>query len=215
MPETETCRRYARGVALLYAAQLSPSKREVIAAWLPSTDYYAGTTPVLEQVGAYRFDDPAGEVGIEIHLVRDADGSVYQVPLTYRGAPLPTRAWWERWSIRCSDTATSTTRRPTRLRPAVARHHRRCRTRSRAVRARRRHGTAEDREHRAHPGHRVRAGDCSDGHRTTDNRCRNGHCDRSGSTTVVVHHRPVDTEPTGSALVGEWDTGRALLAAIR
>jgi hypothetical protein len=37
----------------------------------------------------------------------------------------------------------------------------------------------------------------------------------AGGTTVVVHHRPVDTEPTGSALVGEWDTGRALLAAIR
>jgi hypothetical protein len=32
-------------------------------------------------------EDPAGEVGIETHLVRD--GSVlYQVPMTYRGAPL-------------------------------------------------------------------------------------------------------------------------------
>ncbi|GAB3957323.1 hypothetical protein GCM10027614_72480 [Micromonospora vulcania] len=38
--------------------------------------------------GAYRFDDPAGEVGIETILVGVADGPVHQVPLTYRAAPL-------------------------------------------------------------------------------------------------------------------------------
>ncbi|MGC4856177.1 maltokinase N-terminal cap-like domain-containing protein [Micromonospora sp. DT4] len=38
--------------------------------------------------GAYRFDDPAGEVGIETMLVAAADGPVHQVPLTYRAAPL-------------------------------------------------------------------------------------------------------------------------------
>ncbi|MDD0856964.1 hypothetical protein NHF46_02405 [Arthrobacter alpinus] len=37
--------------------------------------------------GAFRFDDPAGEVGIETHVVA-VDGKTYQVPLTYRGAPL-------------------------------------------------------------------------------------------------------------------------------
>jgi hypothetical protein len=39
-------------------------------------------------VSAYRFDDPAGEVGIETLLVRRGAGPVLQVPLTYRGAPL-------------------------------------------------------------------------------------------------------------------------------
>jgi len=38
-------------------------------------------------VTSYRFDDPAGEVGIETFVVR-AGGSLLQIPLTYRGAPL-------------------------------------------------------------------------------------------------------------------------------
>lgn len=38
-------------------------------------------------LGSYRFDDPAGEVGIESLLVGRSDG-VFQLPLTYRGAPL-------------------------------------------------------------------------------------------------------------------------------
>ncbi|MDZ7928845.1 MAG: hypothetical protein U5N21_01685 [Rhodococcus sp. (in: high G+C Gram-positive bacteria)] len=42
----------------------------------------------LEAVAAYRFDDPDGEVGIETHLLRSASGTVVQVPLTYRSAPL-------------------------------------------------------------------------------------------------------------------------------
>ena len=39
-------------------------------------------------MGAFRFDDPKGEVGIETILVA-ADGAVFQVPLCYRGAPRP------------------------------------------------------------------------------------------------------------------------------
>jgi hypothetical protein len=38
-------------------------------------------------VGAYRFDDPEGRVGMEVHLVRWG-GPLLQVPLTYRDAPL-------------------------------------------------------------------------------------------------------------------------------
>ena len=51
--------------------------------WIGSAD-----TSSLDHIDAYRFDDPDGEVGIETHLLRTADGSVLQVPLTYRGAPL-------------------------------------------------------------------------------------------------------------------------------
>ena len=38
-------------------------------------------------IGSYRFDDPDGRVGMEIHLV-DAGGALLQVPLTYRDEPL-------------------------------------------------------------------------------------------------------------------------------
>jgi hypothetical protein len=76
----------SRPVAVIHRAQIVPSKAELIADWLPSQPWGSGSP--LEALGAYRFDDPAGEVGIETHLVRTADGAVLQVPLTYRGAPL-------------------------------------------------------------------------------------------------------------------------------
>lgn len=73
-------------MALIYDAELSPSKPEILRAWVPAQPWFPGSE--LEIVGAFRFDDPAGEVGIETHLVR-AGGRDFQVPLTYRGAPLP------------------------------------------------------------------------------------------------------------------------------
>jgi hypothetical protein len=45
-------------------------------------------------VAAYRFDDPAGEVGIETLLVQAEGGPLLQVPLTYRGAPLDGAEHW-------------------------------------------------------------------------------------------------------------------------
>ncbi|MBM4728193.1 hypothetical protein GS446_16395 [Rhodococcus hoagii] len=71
-------------MAIRYASDLSPSKPELIATWMPAAPYCQGWSPAPMPVGAYRFDDPAGQVGIETHLVRDADGTTYQVPLTYR-----------------------------------------------------------------------------------------------------------------------------------
>src|ERR687893_260389 len=78
----------SRPVAVIHRAQIVPSKAELIAGWLPSQSWWSGSPAPLDVVGAYRFDDPAGEVGIETHLLRTADGAVLQVPLTYRGAPL-------------------------------------------------------------------------------------------------------------------------------
>jgi hypothetical protein len=50
--------------------------------------WYAGTgVPALRPVGAFRLEDPDGEVGMETHLIADGP-TVYQVPMTYRGAPL-------------------------------------------------------------------------------------------------------------------------------
>lgn len=76
-------------MALLHRAELRPSKIELVAGWAPSQPWFeasAGAEPAT--VASFRFDDPAGEVGIETLLVRAGDGPVQQVPLTYRGAPL-------------------------------------------------------------------------------------------------------------------------------
>ena len=76
-------------MALLHGgASLVPSKLELLAAWLPSRPWFTGDASALEAVGSYRFDDPDGEVGMETHLVRAGDSAIYQVPLTYRAAPL-------------------------------------------------------------------------------------------------------------------------------
>jgi hypothetical protein len=76
-------------MALLYRADLSPTKLELLAAWLPTRVWYPGPPgPELRRVASYRFDDPAGETGIETMLVRAGAGPVLQAPLTYRGAPL-------------------------------------------------------------------------------------------------------------------------------
>lgn len=75
-------------MALLHDATLVPSKRELIAAWLPRQAWADGL-PELTPFGGFRIDDPAGEVGVEGILLRSADGAtVAHVPLTYRGAPL-------------------------------------------------------------------------------------------------------------------------------
>jgi hypothetical protein len=75
-------------MAVIHRAQLRPSKLELVEPWLRTQSWFSGTPAALSAVGAYRFDDPAGEVGIETLLVRSGDGPVLQVPLTYRDAPL-------------------------------------------------------------------------------------------------------------------------------
>ncbi|MEI4281062.1 CG0192-related protein [Klenkia terrae] len=71
------------------SATLVPGKLELLQAWVPTQPWAEGLdTSALEQVGAYRFDDPAGEVGTETFLLRTGDGTVLQVPLTYRAQPL-------------------------------------------------------------------------------------------------------------------------------
>jgi hypothetical protein len=69
---------------------MSPTKMELLAAWLPAQPWFPGSgrEPELAKVGGFRLDDPQGAVGIEFMLV--ADGPVvYQVPMTYHGRELP------------------------------------------------------------------------------------------------------------------------------
>jgi len=72
-------------MALIHRATISPTKAELLGDWVPAQPW---GEPEVELVGAYRFDDPDGEVGIETHVLATPDGRLLQVPLTYRGAPL-------------------------------------------------------------------------------------------------------------------------------
>ena len=82
-------------MALIHRAQLRPSKLELVELWLRTRPWFAGdSSATLTSVAAYRFDDPAGEVGIETLLVRAGDGPVLQVPLTYRDAPIEGGEAW-------------------------------------------------------------------------------------------------------------------------
>ncbi len=74
-------------MALVHDATLTPTKRELIVGWLPSRAWAEGTGE-QKPVGSYRFDDPAGEVGLEGILLSDPAGNVVHVPLSYRSAPL-------------------------------------------------------------------------------------------------------------------------------
>lgn len=73
-------------MALIYPTTLNPTKYELLAAWLPTQPWFAGDPSQLKPVGAYRFDDPAGEVGMEGHLFTAGNDVVYHAPFTYRSA---------------------------------------------------------------------------------------------------------------------------------
>lgn len=66
-------------MAIVYSsATIRPTKPELLETVL------GGPTEVL---GSYRFDDPAGEVGVEAFVVR-REAQLQHVVFTYRGAPL-------------------------------------------------------------------------------------------------------------------------------
>lgn len=81
-------------MALVHAASIQPSKIEMLRTWAPTQPWFTGDDVGLEQIAAYRFDDPDGEVGIETLLVRSGDGPVLQIPVTYRGGPLAGADEW-------------------------------------------------------------------------------------------------------------------------
>jgi hypothetical protein len=81
-------------MSIIHRTTLTPSKLELLSAWLPTQPWHigaAGRTPQLSKVGGFRLDDPRGEVGIEFMAATDGSGDspvTYHAPLTYRGAPL-------------------------------------------------------------------------------------------------------------------------------
>jgi hypothetical protein len=91
---TSQCSSKEQPLATIHHTTLVPSKLELLTGWLPTRSWYLGTAdaPDLAKAGGFRLDDPQDQVGIEFMFVIDrSDGRdvVYQVPMTYRGAPLP------------------------------------------------------------------------------------------------------------------------------
>ncbi|MGW0120490.1 maltokinase N-terminal cap-like domain-containing protein [Streptomyces sp. NPDC003327] len=78
-------------MAVIHRTTLRPTKLELLAAWLPTREWYAGGEPRPVKAGGFRLDDPEGEVGIEFMVVTDGeapDAVAYLVPMTYRAGPL-------------------------------------------------------------------------------------------------------------------------------
>ncbi|MCC3273750.1 1,4-alpha-glucan branching protein GlgB [Arthrobacter zhangbolii] len=72
--------------------QLTPSLPELLTSWLPGQRWFPakGRDVLLERVGGIRLEDPAGEVGMEVHLIAVVSGDrrdVISVPVSYRSAP--------------------------------------------------------------------------------------------------------------------------------
>jgi hypothetical protein len=78
-------------MASIYAdATIVPNKTDLLRRFISSESWSRSVDAgSLSRVGAYRFDDPDGEVGIETHLVEVAEGKLLQIPFTYRNAEMP------------------------------------------------------------------------------------------------------------------------------
>lgn len=76
-------------MAIIHQATLSPSKLELLTGYVQGLHTLAGYVQGdLRQVGAYRFDDPAGQVGIETHILTSDSGETLQIPVVYRNEAL-------------------------------------------------------------------------------------------------------------------------------
>ena len=91
LPPRTVRRVYREPMAHLHDATITPGKRDLIKGWLPSRAWFAGDLDGRRPVASFRFDDPAGHVGVECFLMGAAEGSTAPtllVPMSYRGAPL-------------------------------------------------------------------------------------------------------------------------------
>lgn len=72
-------------MAIIHKATLLPGKLDLLREYVKNDDTLSGHVgDDLRQLGAYRFDDPAGQVGIETHLLTSSSGAILQIPVVYR-----------------------------------------------------------------------------------------------------------------------------------
>ena len=74
-------------MAIFHRATISPTKEALIADWAPRQPWGPSGDEPMVVIGSFRFDDPAGRVGMETFLLT-AGNDLLQVPLTYRDEPL-------------------------------------------------------------------------------------------------------------------------------
>ncbi|MEQ1873933.1 MAG: hypothetical protein ABL953_09410 [Ilumatobacteraceae bacterium] len=74
-------------MALFHRATIVPTKEQIISEWVPLQAWGPPADTPVTVIGAFRFDDPQGAVGMETFLATAGD-QLLQVPLTYRDAPL-------------------------------------------------------------------------------------------------------------------------------
>ena len=74
-------------MAILHRATIKPTKAELLTQWIPSRTWCPPGAHPIAVIGAFRYDDPDGRVGMETHVVRAGDVTL-QIPLTYRDEPL-------------------------------------------------------------------------------------------------------------------------------
>lgn len=83
-------------MAIIHAgASLTPSKLEMLSSYIDTLPQLTSLIDgELTLLGAYRFDDPAMQVGIETHLLQAGTGPVIHIPLTYRNEALDGAEAW-------------------------------------------------------------------------------------------------------------------------
>lgn len=74
-------------MSIVHKATLTPSKPEIFGAWLARQPWSADLGDEVSVIGSYRYDDPAGKVGIECSVL-SVGASIVHLPASYRGAPL-------------------------------------------------------------------------------------------------------------------------------
>lgn len=76
-----------RAAELHVGATLTPSKMELLRAWMPTQRWFVGDPATLRRAAGFRLVDPDGEVGLDCMVITTGEES-YFVPVTWRDATL-------------------------------------------------------------------------------------------------------------------------------
>ena len=70
-----------RRIAVYHPAKIVPGKLKLLQTCVPQQPWTGrADTTTLTRLGSYRFDDPAGQIGLETHLLGTAEGQSFKWP---------------------------------------------------------------------------------------------------------------------------------------